>query len=212
MKQDLLKTGTTTVGIVCKDGVILAADKRSTMGSMIASGNQEKVKQITNFVGSTQSGVVSAAQNGTKLAKAESSLIKIRKQREPTVKEVASIMASISYNQIRSSGIGDYVGFMIGGYDEKEGNQIYNIGMDGSLTRFKNFDATGSGSIFAYGVLEADYKEGISVKEGAELAIKAINSAIQRDTASGNGVDVYKITKEGGFEHVTTKMLNTRLD
>lgn len=206
-----MKTGTTTVGIVCKDGIVLAADKRSTAGNMIVNTKQAKIKEITRFVASTQSGLVSDAQLLTKVAKAESALIRIRKQREPTVKEVASIMASLSYQHIRQPMVAGIVGFMIGGYDTDKEYQLFNIGIDGSLTEYDTFDATGSGSVFAFGVLESRYQQGISSEEGVKLALDAINAAIQKDNASGNGIDIIKITKENGFEHVVTKMLNTRL-
>ncbi|MFA6088539.1 MAG: proteasome subunit beta [Candidatus Woesearchaeota archaeon] len=212
MDQNLLKTGTTTVGIVCKDGIVLAADKRSTAGHMIANTKQVKIIQITKFTASTQSGLVSDAQLLTKVSKAESALIKIRKQREPKVKEVASIMSSLSYHNIRqSSMVQGIVGFMVGGYDES-GFHLYDVGIDGSLTEYNNFNSTGSGSLFAYGVLESKYKEGLSVEEGMKLAFEAVNTAIQKDSASGNGIDIIKITKEKGYEHVLTKQLNTKLE
>lgn len=212
MREDLLKTGTTTVGIVCKDGVVLAADKRSTAGHLIANTKQVKVAQITEFIGATHSGLVSDAQLLTKVARAESSLIKIRKQREPTVKEAASIMASLSYHNIRQpSVIQGIVGFMVGGYDHS-GYHLFDIGIDGSVTEFNTFWSDGSGSVFALGVLESRFKENIGVEEGVKLAFDAVVTAMQRDSASGNGIDIFKITKEKGFEHVLTKQLNTRME
>jgi proteasome beta subunit len=209
--QELLKTGTTTVGIVCKDGIVLAADKRSTAGHMIANTRVTKVSEITKFTGSTMSGLVSDAQLLTKIAKAESALIKIRKQREPKVKEVASIMASLSYNNIRQSMIQGIVGFMVGGCDDT-GFHLYDVGIDGSLSEYTTYWSTGSGSLFAMGVLESKYKEGMTVEEGIKLAFESVNVAMQKDSASGNGIDVIKITKDKGFEHVLTKILNTKLE
>jgi proteasome beta subunit len=212
LRDDLLKTGTTTIGIVCKDGIVLAADKRSTAGHLIANTKQVKINQITVFIGATHSGLVSDAQLLTKVAKAESSLIKIRKQREPTVKEVASIMASLSYHNIRQpSVVQGIVGFMVGGYDNS-GFHLFDIGIDGSVTEFSTFWSDGSGSVFALGVLESKYKENMSIEDGVKLAFDAVNTAMQRDSASGNGIDIVKITKENGFEAVLTKQLNTKLE
>lgn len=211
MREDLLKTGTTTVGIVCKDGIVLAADKRTTAGHMIANTKTVKINEITKFTGATMSGLVSDAQLLTKIAKAESSLIKIRKQREPKVKEVASIMASLSYNNIRQSMIQGIVGFMVGGWDDT-GYHLFDVGIDGSLSEYTTYWSTGSGSVFAMGVLESKYKESITVEEAVKIAFESVNVAMQKDNASGNGIDIFKITKDKGFEHVLTKQLNTRLE
>lgn len=212
MNKDLLKTGTTTIGIVCSDGIVLAADKRATAGNFIAQSNIVKVQKVSDFAAMTFSGLVSDAQLGHKLIKAESELIKIRKQRQPYIKEIASIAASISYNKIRQpSTVQSIVGFMIGGYDEKNQFKLFNVGIDGSLADHDDYNSTGSGSVFAFGVLESKYKKGMSVDEGVELAFDAVNTAMQRDNASGNGVDIIKITKDG-VEHVLTKKLNTRLE
>ena len=88
------------------------------------------------------------------------------------------------------------VAFLLAGSD-KEGHQLYNLGIDGSITEKDDFDSEGSGSVFALGVLEAQYKKNMSTEEGIDLAMKSINSAMQRDVATGNGIDIWVVTEKG---------------
>ena len=87
---------------------------------------------------------------------------------------------------------------------------LYGLYIDGSVTLFDDYTADGSGFMFAIGVLENSYKKGISVNEGVKLAIQAINSAIQRDAATGNGIDVVAITKDG-VKKVYEREINTTI-
>ena len=207
-EQEYLKTGTTTIAIVCKDGVVMAADKRSTAGHLVANKYQKKLYQIADKMMVAQAGLVSDAQLLTKLIKAEIKLKEIQVQRDVSVKEAANLLAGMSYANIRRpTMVPGIVAFLLGGVDE-EGFHVYNLGIDGSCTYRKDFDSEGSGSVFALGVLETLYKKGLSVEEGQKLALKAINAALQRDSASGNGVDLYIIT-EKGVKHIETKIINT---
>lgn len=209
--EDLVKKGTTTVGIVCKDGIVLAADKRATGGSLVMDKHVDKVFPITNNIVITTAGLVSDIQLITKIIKAELNLKKIRTGKEPSVKEVASLLGVIVYNNIRKfSTIPGIVGFNLGGVDN-EGFHLYNIGVDGSLLSYEDYSVNGSGMVFAYGVLDTLYKKDMLIGDGVKLAIKAINAAIQRDTASGEGVDVYTITKAGAkkvFSHKIDTNIN----
>lgn len=206
----ILKTGTTTVGIICKDGVVLAADKRATAGNLIVNKRAKKVVSINKRMALTKSGMVSDSQLLIKLLRSRIKLKELNNNRETTVKEAASQLAGMVYSNVRTaSGI---THFLFGGCD-KNGPQIFDIFPDGSITDINEeggFVASGSGSVFAYGVLENNYKEGISVKDGVNLAISAVNSALQRDSASGQGVDIAVIDKDG-FRKETTKMLNTSI-
>lgn len=210
-KEKLMKTGTTTVGILCKDGVVLAADKRSSAGYMVANKKQVKIVQISDKMAITQAGLVSDAQLLSKIAKAEIKLKDIQTNRETSVKEAANIIAGLLYSNIRKlSMVPGIVGFLLGGADEY-GFHIYELGVDGSVTKFDDFVSDGSGSVYALGVLEADYTEGITVEQGIKLAVKAISSALKRDMATGNGIDVIKITQKG-YEKVFTKKLVQELE
>ena len=195
--QNIAKKGTTTVGVFCKDGIILSADRRATAGYMIASKKTEKVIQISDRMAITMAGTVSDAQLLTKLIKAELKLKSLRTGREPNVKETANLLGSMIYGNIRKfSIIPGIATFLLGGADN-EGVHLYDLFADGSVTEVDDYVSTGSGSVFAYGVLEAMYRNDLTIKDALPIVIKAMNSARQRDIATGDGVDVYTVTKEG---------------
>ena len=210
-EKDIIKTGTTTVGLICKDGVVLAADRRATAGHFIASKKVEKVLKITDDIAVTIAGTVSDIQLLVKLIKAELKLKHIRTGKLNTVKEAVNLLSGIVYNNIRKfSLIPGISHFIVGGRDVK-GYHIYDLSPDGAIEEIENFVSSGSGSVMVYGLLEAAYKTGMSVKDGMELAVKGINSAIQRDAASGNGVVVYTITDKG-VKKALDKRLNVKLE
>jgi len=198
MEKELLKkTGTTTIAIVCKDGVVLAADRRMTMGYMIAGRKFEKITILNEDTAMTMAGLVSDAQLLTKVIKAQLRLDTIRRGKKPSTKEIANLVGNLVYSNIRKfSTIPGIVGFMLAGRDDK-GYHLYDIGVDGSLGLQDEYYSEGSGSEFAFGVLEAGYNKDMFVDEGVKLALKALNSALQRDVASGSGYDIIAITKEG---------------
>jgi proteasome beta subunit len=209
-ESEVLNTGTTTVGLMCKDCVVLAADKRATAGNFIASKNVNKVIPINNRTALTMSGVVSDLQLLIKLLKAELKLKSIRVDREPSVKEAANLLTNIVYNNVRKfSVIPGITHFLLGGFDNT--TQLYDLYADGSITEIDDFVSSGSGSVIAYGVLEANYKKDLSEAEGIELAVKSVNAALQRDSASGEGIDVYVINK-AGVKKAASKKVNTRAE
>jgi proteasome beta subunit len=192
-----MKTGTTTIAIVCKDGLVLGADKRATAGNLIANKRTEKIQQIADTMVLTMAGTVSDAQLLTKLIKAELQLKKIRIGRKPTVKVGANLLATMVYGHIRRmSMIPGIAHFIVGGSDDT-GHYVYDIYPDGSITLIDDFIASGSGSVMAFGVLETLYTKDMSVADGVDLAIKSLNAAMQRDSASGNGAMIVTITKRG---------------
>jgi len=210
-KQEMIKTGTTTIGIVCKDGIILAADKRATAGNMIVGKKFDKIHQIDDLMAVTIAGMVSDAQLLVKLIRAEIKLRKVRTNVEVSVKEAANLIAGMAYSNMRRlSMFPGIVAFLIGGADSN-GYKLYNIGPDGSITEENDFTSDGSGSVFAYGVLETLYKKDMSVEEGKKLTLKALNAALQRDSASGSGFDIITITKQGLRKEVS-RDLTTKIE
>jgi len=194
--EEQLKTGTTTVGIVCKDGVVLAADKRATAGTMIVDKRADKVHIISDDAAVTIAGTVSDAQLLIKLIKAELKLKEMRTDKKPTMKEAANLLGGLLYANIRRmSMIPGIAHFLMGGRDS-QGIHLYDLFPDGSVTKVRDFISSGSGSVFAYGVLETQYQQDQSIAEGVKLAVKAINTALQRDSCSGNGIDVVVITEK----------------
>jgi proteasome beta subunit len=192
-----MKTGTTTITIKCKDGIIMAADKRATAGHFIANKKVEKVYPISDHIAITIAGLVSDAQLLTKYIKAEIKLREIKTGRQITVSEVANLLAGMSYANIRNySAVQGIVGFLVGGEDVT-GFAAYEIGIDGSLTEIDEYASDGSGSLFAYAVLEDKYRKDMTTKDATELAINGLEIAQKRDSASGNGYDVVRIAGNG---------------
>ncbi len=206
-----MKTGTTTLGLVCKDGLILAADKRATSGYLIAWKKFDKIVQITDNVAVTVAGTVSDVQLLVKYLKAELKLKDIRTGRETSVKEAASLLANFVYNNIRKMSLIPGIShFIIGGKDSS-GFHLYDLSPDGSIVEVDDYISSGSGSVMVFGVLETLYKKGLTVDEGVKLAAKSVNAAVQRDIASGNGIDIVSITKDG-IKKVFSKELEVRIE
>ena len=197
MENDMkLQKGTTTVGIVCKDGIVLAADKRATAG-FVVNKHTQKIHRITDRMAVTMAGLVSDAQLLVKLIRAEVKLKDLQTLRTSTVKETANILAGMLYMNLRKmSMVPGIVAFLLGGNDH-EGSHLYDLGIDGSITEIEDYVSDGSGSVFAIGVLEALYKKGMTIEDGVKLATRAITAALQRDTATGNGIDVWIIDEKG---------------
>lgn len=194
---DTIKTGTTTLGIVCKDGVVIAADRRATAGHFISHKKTEKVFAIADNLVITIAGLVSDAQLLSKLIKAELKLKKIRSKKLSSVKEAANLLAGLSYENIRKmSMVPGIVGFLLAGYDH-QGHHLYEIGVDGSVFEHDDFCSDGSGSVFVYGVLESSYNKEMTAAEGVELAKRSLKASISRDSASGDGFDIIVVDKSG---------------
>ncbi|MFC1722537.1 proteasome subunit beta [Nanoarchaeota archaeon] len=206
---DELKTGTTTLALRCKDGVVLAADRRVTAGHMIANKDFDKVYPIEDYMAITTAGTVSDVQLLLKLLKAEIRLKRLRTSRPVTVSEAANLLAGMVYSNIRKfSSIPGISHFLFAGKDH-EGHHIYDIFPDGSIAKINDFISSGSGSIFVFGVLETLYKPNMTLDEGKSLAIKAMNASLQRDSASGNGVDIVTIGNDGVYKKVWSTSINT---
>ncbi len=211
MNATELKTGTTTIGLVCKEGIVLAADKRATSGYLVSYKKFDKIITVTDNIAVTVAGIVSDVQLLTKYLKAELKLKDIRTGRETTVKEGASLLANFVYSNIRKlSLIPGISHFVVGGKDNS-GFHLYDLSPDGSIVEIDDYISSGSGSVMAFGVLETLYKKGLSVEEGVKLAAKGINAAVQRDIASGNGIDIITITKDG-IKKVFSKELELKIE
>lgn len=205
-----LMHGTTTLGLVCKDGIVIAADKRATAGNMIVNKKTDKLAQIADTMVLSMAGTVSDAQLLIKLIKAELNLKRIQSGRKPTVKEAANLLSGLVYSNIRKMSLIPGISHFILAGSDATGFYLYDIFPDGSLTQEEEYVSSGSGSVFALGVLEALYEPAITTPQGVDLAVKAVNAALQRDSASGNGVDVMIITKDG-VKHVVKEILTTEI-
>ncbi len=199
LKKSVLKTGTTIIGIVCKDGVVMAADRQMSAGSVVMSKNAEKVVKINDYLVISWTGGVADAQRLGKLIAAELKLKELRSKSRPTVKEAANLTAAITYSQIRQpSMVPAIVGTLIGGINEDGSAELYTIEPAGSVLKVEDYDANfSSGMPYVLGLLEREYKKGLSLKEGVELAKEALKASTQRDMGSGYGIDIFTISKDG---------------
>jgi proteasome beta subunit len=209
LKKSVLKTGTTILGIVCKDGIVMAADRQTSAGHLVVNKNKQKVVKINDYLVASWTGVVSDAQRLAKLAAAELKLKELRSRQRPSVKNAANLLTNMTYSGIRQpSMIPMQVGTLIAGLNEDGTAELYSIEPAGSVMKVEDYDANfGSGMPYVLGLLERQYKENMNVKEGVELAIEAIKSSTQRDMGSGYGIDVFTITKEGIKKVVEQKIL-----
>ena len=195
-RPDILKSGTTTVGLVCKDGVVLAADKKATMGYLVASKDTEKILKLEDHIALTTAGSMGDAQALARYMKAELKLFAIQHQRKISVKGSANLLSNILQSG-RWTYIPYMVQLMLGGFDEG-GPNLFSLDAIGSVEEERKFFGTGSGSPIALGVIEDKYKDGLSVDEGIKIAVSAIKAAVERDIASGGrSIDVLAITKDG---------------
>jgi len=211
LDKNILKTGTSLVGLVCKEGVVMAGDRKATAGGQIVmSKNAKKVVQLNDYIVVSGTGVSSDIDMLQKLITAELKLKELKDKRRPTVKEAANLIAMIAYKNIRQpSMIAFIAGTMVGGYNEDGTSELYSIEPAGSVMRVEDYDANfSSGMPYILGLLERQYKKDLSIEEGIKLAIESIKSSSQRDTASGHGVDVFTITKEG-IKHVSKQTVES---
>ena len=199
LKKNILKTGTTILGIVCKDGIVMAADRQVSAGNIVMSKNKEKVVQLNDYLVFSGCGLAAASDRIKKILPAELKLKELRSKSKPSVRQAANLLAEIIYHNIRQpSMVPDEVGALIAGFNEDGSTELYTIDPAGSIKKIEDYDANfGSGMPYVLGYLERQYKKGLTVKEGVELAKEAVKSSTQRDMGSGYGIDIFTITKEG---------------
>ena len=192
-------TGTTTVGVICDDGVVLATESQATMGYLVASHRAPKIHKITDHIAMTISGSVADAQQIIRIIKANVNLRRLELGRELSVRAVSQLTAILLFQ----NRLFPYITMLIVGGVDEEGPHIFTLDPLGSLLEEDKFAATGSGSVIAYGVLEDGYREKMSIEEAIELAKRAVKAARRRDIASGGKIQVAVITKDGIKMEVT---------
>lgn len=199
LKKSFLKTGTSLVGIVCKDGIVMASDRQVTGGSsLVLNKDFQKTNPINDYLVISWAGIVSGAQRLSKIIAAELKLKELRTKARPSVKQAANLVAAVAYSGIRQpSMMPDIVDTFVGGFNEDGSCELYSIGADGSLIHSKDYVADGSGMVYILGLLERQYKKTMTVEEGTKLAVEALKASTQRDVYSGHGIDVFTITKDG---------------
>jgi proteasome beta subunit len=189
--DEMVLKGTTTTGIVCTEGVVMATDTRVVMGYTVAHKHGKKIYPIADHIAMTIAGVVADAQNVVEILQANAKLFQLDKGRKLPVSAAARLAANILFS---SRGY-LMLQALVGGVDDS-GSHIFSIDPYGSITE-ETCVATGSGSPVAYGVLEDGYKNNLSIDEGISLLSRAVASAMKRDAGSGDSYDVAVITSTG---------------
>src|SRR5688572_1304682 len=188
-----IKKGTTTCALSCSDGVVLAADTRASAGMFIADKRVMKIQNVDKHLGMTIAGGVADAQNLVDTMRYNANLYRLQNKELMPVKSASRLCSNILFNQRYFP---YYVQIIMAGYTKDEGSQINNIDLFGSLTTEK-FISTGSGSPVAYGYLESEYKDDMSVNDAYKVAMQAIAAAIRRNAGTGDSINVVIIDKDG---------------
>lgn len=184
--------GTTTLGFRFQGGVILAVDSRATGGQFIGSQSMKKIVEINEYLLGTLAGGAADCVYWDRVLAKECRLFELRNKERISVAAASKIMSNIVYYY---KGTGLSMGMMLAGYD-KRGPQLYYIDSEGTRTPGKVF-SVGSGSIYAYGVLDSGYKWDLTDEAAQDLGRRAIYHATHRDAYSGGIVRVYHIKPSG---------------
>jgi len=189
-----IMSGTTTVGIIVKDGVIVGTESQATAGYTVATKQAQKLFKINDYAAATISGGVADCQYVINQISALSRLQEVELGIVPEIKYIANVTRNILF-----SGRSFFLSMMIiGGYSKKEKKgKLYGVDLLGTLFEEDKFMAYGSGSPFSLGVLEADWKPNMTAAQGIELIKTAISSSRERDAASGFKLQICSIDKDG---------------
>lgn len=198
--EEVLKTGTTTIGMKIKDGVILASDQRATMGNVIAHSDVRKVYPLADNIGMTIAGVVGDAQLMVRFIQSEISIYSMKRGSQMSVSAAATLVGNVMRK-------GFYLGLIVAGHDSTGGHVFSVDGAGGYIE--DNFMSIGSGSSFAIGSMEASYKVDMTKKEAIDVAITALNSSRKRDSASGDGMLISYIGPKG-YEEISQNQIKAR--
>jgi len=203
--MEVLKTGTTTLGITAGDYVIMGTDSRATMGNFISNKNAQKLYKIDTYAGMTIAGLVGDAQVLVRYMRAEMELYRVQRKINMPIEAAATLLS----NMLNQSKYYPYmVQLLVGGFDKKP--HIFSIDAAGGSVE-DEYASTGSGSPFVYGVLEAEYQQNMKLDDAINLAIRAISVAKQRDSASGNMLQIGVIDPEKGFNYLSEDDILSRM-
>lgn len=204
--EKLTKTGTTTLGIVCKDGVVMATETRATMGNLIAHKETKKLYKIDEHIALATAGLVGDLQVLARYLNAEANLYRLKRDSKIPVQSAATLMSNI-LNQRKFYPY--YVQLILGGFDNK-GGHVFSLDAAGGAIPDK-YTSGGSGSPYVYGVLEDLYHDNITMNEGIDIAIRAVTAAKHRDSASGGLTNIAVINKDG-FKEISQEEIKKRID
>lgn len=188
--------GATVVGISYNNGVILAAEKRVSFGNFVVNKNIKKTFPVTDHVGAACAGMVADMQVLVRQVEALAKIRKLETRREVAPNSVAKLMSVIMFERRYFPLLTQVI---VGGINTKP--EIYTLDPLGSVLP-DDYAAVGTGAEMALGIMDAEFKPNMTEEKAKELAVRAIKSAIQRDAASGDGIDVLIVSKTGHKEEM----------
>ncbi|MFC7075746.1 archaeal proteasome endopeptidase complex subunit beta [Haloarcula halophila] len=190
-EETVTKTGTTTVGISTDEGVLIATDRRASLGGRFVSNKQvQKVEQIHPTAAMTLVGSVGGAQSFIRSLRSEANLYEVRRNEPLSIHALSTLAGNFA-----RGGPFFAINPIIGGVDE-DGSHVYSVDPAGGVLQ-DDYTVTGSGTMVATGTIEGEYDPEMSLEEARELAIRAVQSAAERDTGSGNGIVLAEVTEDG---------------
>jgi proteasome beta subunit len=205
--EQRLLTGTTTIGLVCKEGVVLASERRVSggAGSFIMNKNAQKVFKIDGNLGMTIAGLVGDAQLLVRYLRAEVALYRMRRGLPLSVEGASTLLANI----LNGNRLYPYYAWMLIGGVDPRGGHIFSVDPAGGSIEDK-FVSVGSGSTFAYGILEEGYQRDLALADGVDLALRGVTAAMKRDSASGDGYIINTVTlkeyREFGEDEINKRL------
>ena len=211
LSDNIMKSGTSILGIVCKEGIVIAGDRRSTAGNLVMSKRSKKVININDYIVVAGTGVASDIDLSQRVFEAELKLKELKTKIRPSVREAASLFGMMTYRNIRTpSMIPSIVGMLVGGVNDDGVTELYTVEPAGGVYPVDDYDANfSSGMPFVLGLLERQWKKDMTIQQGVDLAVEALKSSTQRDVGSGNGIDVFTITKDGVNHVVSQEIIPT---
>jgi len=190
--DELAFKGTTTIGAISREGVILASDTRVTMGALVAHKKGKKIYKIDDHLAITIAGVVADAQKTVATLQANARMYRIQRRIAIPVSAAARLVANLFFSYRLFPFM---TRVLIGGIDSS-GPHLFSIDPFGSIVEEK-YVATGSGSPVAYGILEEKFKEDLAIEETLSIVARALRSAMKRDVGTGDSLDIVIIDKNG---------------
>ncbi|MFX1391178.1 MAG: proteasome subunit beta [Promethearchaeota archaeon] len=195
MSQEIMVPGAVGVAIKCKDGVVLGNDRRATWGYTVTNKSTQKVFKITDYIGLTCYGLIGDFQILVRILRAQANLYELDTGERISTKSMGKLVSNYLYSRKMAP---LYTNLVIAGMD-KDGPKLYTLDAIGSLME-DDYGTAGTGMLLSIGILEAEYKSGMTIAAGEKLVEKAIRNSISRDAMTGNGIDILVISADGAKE------------
>ncbi len=191
MAYEQFLPGATAVGIAYKDGVVLGAEKRITLGSFVRSKSGRKVFKISDTVGAVCAGMVADMQNLARQVSVYTKLKELESRKPLRPNSVAKLMSTLMFENRFAPLLTQVI---LGGVADKP--VVYVLDPLGSVIP-DQYATVGTGEETAIAVVEAAYDPSMTQKDARDLLVSSIKAAISRDAMSGNGIDVMTLDRAG---------------